>query len=561
MSNLLAKLINYRPAWLGVEESGLRRFVTRSRHAVGWLLIEILLATAIMLPFNQTASANSSSTWTKAAPITDTDADTSPYAWHNWAADPSHWTTYPAIGAQASPVSVPTDNFQLIGNGSFTPGSTGGTNVSTEMISGDKWITLGQETVGTAGISNQQISSAMRSFPKNSAYIFAQYSPENATGRIVIQKVEKMPNGVVNVYQADFTPWSGELWRAQGKYRTDTEIADGAPGYNPFANFEGASTDPLFHNVSWEAMKVAVGHAMRRYGVAFAFIAWDNPNITTNVSTSSGWFTNKVTTTLTGYAQPIWWVATPMEATATGETGQSCVVGGAGAPTTSCPDPAYIATAGAMFSKWTGGNMPQNLDQMYSYTGSQTNWNVLFFVVIISLVTFGVASFLDPVLLAAAGGTGAITGAVGGSYALASTVFGSGGSLLQTQQGFFGATGNGWVLPQTYDMTTTGGQVQSATAAAVNANHVLTPMGSTLNGVPGMSGTHTLYSGNCGAGLTVAQCQGLGQDPGTIWRPDSYAEYNSTKAMRQRYDTCVNVLNYTGTQAEQCAAPAAYVIQ
>ncbi len=575
MPILLAKLLNYRPALLGEHAGIVRRFVTRTHRTIGWALIQILLATAVMLPYDETAYADSSSFASKPAPTgwgTDTDTDPSPAAWHNWVADPSHWISYPAIGALANAVAVPTDNFQLLGKGTFLPGATGqsdttgagsGLSVTAEMITGDKWITLGRETVGTAGITNQQISSAMQKFPKNSAYIFAQYSPDSATGRIVVQKVEKMPDGSVKVYQADFTPWSGELWKAQGKYRTAQEIAFGDPGYNPFANFEGTSTaDPLFNHISRGAMEVAVGHAMRRYGVAFAFLAIAQTNTTQNTSTSSGLFSNKVTTTVNAYAQPLWFVATPMEGTLSGETGQICVVGPPTTTTTSCPDQAYIATAGVMFSPWSGGNMPQNQDLMYSLTDSQSNWNVLFFTVIITIVTAGVASFLDPVVLAAAGGVGAISGSAAASYGIASTVFGSGGSLLQTQKGFFGATGNGWEQQMVATGSPVSQQIQNGTMNAVNSNFVAVPMGA-----GGMTGTDALYNGSCPAGYSVQQCRDvkppLGPlDPGTIWRPDSYAEYNSTKAMRQRYDSCVAMGAAPGSvQAEQCAAPAVRAMQ
>ncbi|MHB8847836.1 MAG: hypothetical protein ACYC43_05305 [Burkholderiales bacterium] len=573
MSNLLAKLLDSRSALLGREETCLHRFAIASRRAIGWMLIQLLLATVIMLPFNETANAGSSFA-SKVAPTgygTDNDTDPSPTAWHNWVADPSHWITYPAINGWTPPVSVPIDNFTLFGTGTFTPGATaaadptgaatGGLSVTAQMISGDKWITLGRETVGTAGISNQQISSAMEKFPKNAAYVFAQYSPDSATGRIVIQKVEKMPDGQIKVYQADFTPWSGELWKAQGKYRTAQEISSGDPGYNPFAIFEGVQTDPLFHNLSWEAMKVAVGHAMRHYGATFAFVALAQTNSTQNASTDNSLFSTRVTTTVNVYAQPQWYVATPMEGTPSGETGQICVTGGAGVTTSTCDDPAHIAIAGVMFSPWSGGNMPQAQDLMYSYTDSQSNWNVLFFVVIVTLITAGAASFLDPEILAA---DASLTSAeVGSGYAIASTVFGSGGSLLQTQKGFFGATGNGWEQQMVATGSPVSQQIQNGTMNAVNSNFVAVPMGT-----GGMTGTDALYNGGCPAGFSVQQCRGAGQDPGTIWRPDSYAEYNGTKAMRQRNTACTTLANQQNLQGdtrriwiEKCAAPAAYAIQ
>lgn len=534
-------------------------------RSVVWFLIQTFLVVAVGWPAMQTASAGTS-VWSKPAPTVDTQSDPSPYAWHNWVQVPAHWVDWPAVGMAAGSVSVPKDNFSLLGEGRFRPGATGGLNVSTEMYTGDKWITLAQETIGTAGISSQSISNAMRHFPGNAAYVFAEYSPENATGRIVVQRVEKMPSGLIRVWQADFTPWSGQLWAAQGKYRSSAEIAAGAAGHNPLALFEGSVQDPLFHNLSWGAMMVATGHAMRRYGAALAFIAVDKPSVSQSSSSSSSLFSNTVTTTVSGYVQPQWYVATPMEATPAGQTAQICVTGSTAATTTSCDDPAHIAIAGVMVSRWQGGNMPAAQDLVYQYTNSQSGWNVLFFTLIFAIVTWGVASALDAGLIAAgntgliasAGGDAAFLGGMAGGYAMASTVFGSGGSLLQTQQGFFGSTGNGWadqMIPQS--------AVQAGIMNAVEANHVATPMG---NG--GLGATDALYTGGCGAGFTVAQCRQMNLDPGTIWRPDSYAEYNSTKAMRQRYQTCTASVAQGGlglqpgsVAAEQCAAPATGVIQ
>ncbi len=534
------------------------------RQMTDWLL-QIMLVISIWLPAMQTASAGVS-IWSKPAPIADTVSDPSPEAWHNWVQVSSNWVQWPASGSAASPVLVPKDNFHLLGQGRFMPGATGGLNVSEEMYTGDKWITLAQETIGTAGISSQNITDAMRHFPGNAAYVFAEYSPENATGRIVVQRIEKSPSGQIRVWQADFTPWSGQLWAAQGKYRSAAEISSGAAGNNPFAAFEGSVQDPLFHHLSWGAMMVATGHAMRHYGAVLAFIAVDKPSVNQVSSSSSSLFSNSVTTTVSGYVQPEWFVATPMEATPAGQTAQICVTGGTGATTASCDDPAHVATAGVMVSAWQGGNMPSGQDLVYQYTNSQSGWNVLFFTVLFSIVTWGVASVLDAGLIAAgntgliasAGGDAAFLGGMAGGYAMASTVFGSGGSLLQTQSGLFGSTGNGWasqMVPQS--------AVQAGIMNAVEANHIATPMG---NG--GLNATDRLYLGGCGAGFTVAQCRQMNLDPGTIWRPDSYAEYNSTKAMRQRYQTCIASVAEGGlglqpgsVAAEQCAAPAAGIIQ
>ncbi|NOT17672.1 MAG: hypothetical protein HOP20_06345 [Sulfuriferula sp.] len=302
-----------------------------------------------------------------------------------------------------------------------------------QMLAGDKWFTLGKENLGTLGGKNSQITNRAEKQTNNAAYIFAQYSPSNAIGRITVQKVERMPDNSVNVYQADFTPWSGEQWKSAGKYRTQGEIDNRLPGYNPFAIFAGAQTDPLFHNISWEAMKVAVGHAMRKHHAILSYVMQENPRMNQFTTTSSSTFSTK-TTTVQGFASPIWYVGMPMEAGwVGGETGQTCVSAVAGATTTACDAPEHIAIAGVMFEKWKGGNMPANEDLMYQWVNSQSSWNVFFFALILAVVTFGVGAVLLPTYLAAA----ALAAAVG--YALL-----SGGNLSAAQQGFFGQTGNGW---------------------------------------------------------------------------------------------------------------------
>ena len=130
----------------------------------------------------------------------------------------------------------------------------------------------------------------------------------------------------------------------------------------------------------------------------------------------------------------------------------------------------------------------------------------------------------------------------------------SGGNFGAAQQGFFGSTGNGWATSQVGSTAQQQGLIN-----ATNAKVATAAMGS----ASALTGSTKLYNGNCGAGLTVSQCQQSGLDAGTIWRPDSYTEYNSTKAMRQRLSTCTAPTSQGGLglipgslAAQQCAAPA-----
>lgn len=446
----------------------------------------------------------------------------------------SDWLTVLAVGS-GTLVSVPKDDFTLLGQGSFSPGTAGGLSVVMQMIQGDHWITLGQETVGTLGISSQQISNAMRSFPRTSAYVFAQYSPANATGRITVEKVEKLPNGVLQVYQSNFTPWSGEWWKAQGKFRTPSEVASNAIGYNPFEAFKGAQTDPLFHNVAWSGMLVAVGLAMRHYRANVAYIAAAHPIVTPLIITSGGLLTTTTTTTLQGYVYPRWYVATPMAAVGVlpGMDASFCVRN-----LTSCDAPEHVVDAGISASPWKGGNMPSTQDLIYSYQTSQTSWTVLAFTILITVFTAGFGDILIPA-----------------AYATLNTVLGPGGPVTQGKNGMFGSVETGSTAAQAAS-----GPVQAQMMQNVETRFMANPMGQ--GGT--ITATDALYDGShtanpCQDGLTVAQCLSQGLDPGTIWRPDSYVEYNNTAEMRQRYNNCVQQ-GLSGAAARQCAAPQTQAI-
>ena len=429
----------------------------------------------------------------------------------------------PPIAALAAPVCVPRDNFKPIGSMSFTPNtlaSNSGITIEQEMYQGDRWITANQENVGTLGLSSQQVSNAMRRFPRNTSYVFAQYSQENSTGRITVQKVEKTPNGVLQVYQADFTPWSGRLWEAQGKYRSAAEIGAQSAGHNPFALFEGSLGvgDPVFYNMNWGALVVAVGHAMRRYGASVGYVSVDKTTFTSDSqcrSTSMG-FKKKCITTQTAYANPVWYLATPMEASLAGQQAAYCVVNTGGG----CDDPAHVAYSGIVVTSMNGGNMPAPLQQVAQISNPKSGWD--FFTGLLDFV-------FTPAL-----GPSMHTGSSGSAGNLS-----SGTMLLNPLAPPAGIAGG--VQPA----QALSGFVQTA-QQAVQQIHVQPSMGAAIDpstGQPssgGLTGDSQLYSN-------------------TAWQPGSYVEYNATAAMRQRYNDCVQQ-GLSGAAARQCAAPQTQAI-
>lgn len=117
-------------------------------RAISWFLIHVIMAMAVMIPFNETANAGTS-VYYKPAPTgsgTDTASDPTPTAWHNWAAQSSNRLTYPNVAninwtLNGGAPQVPRENRALIGHATFTPAATGQT-MQMEMLSGDKWIVV-----------------------------------------------------------------------------------------------------------------------------------------------------------------------------------------------------------------------------------------------------------------------------------------------------------------------------------------------------------------------------------------------------------------------------------
>lgn len=444
---------------------------------------------------------------------------------------------------------APKDNFRLLGVGQFSQSAK---TFDWRMIEGERWITQGREDIGKAGLSSKDMSDRIAQFPKNMQYVFAAYSPETTTLHVEVQKIEKLPNGKIEIRNADFTPWHGEHWKRGQKYLTPAEKSwdPFRAGYNPFEKFKGASTtDKVFHNVSWAAAKVIIGHAQRYYNAPISFTALTSSRFTQDVKTSSGLFTSTITVTVKGFARPKWYVGTPVELQPTGEMGAICV--GPGGTAAGCDAPEHVAHAGVTFMPWEGGNMPSVEDMVYKWVQSTTSFTVLFFAVILAILTWGIA------LIATAGAGVVISGvtisagtlgAVAGiTYGLAFSAF-SGNGLLDAQAGFFGDVGDGVLQAPSADANAN--KHTKNLAKAIQENHIDPVYGY------GLSGPTQLYKGACPEGYTVQQCNDAGLDPGTMWRPDTYAEFNTVLDMRERFEKCKE-LGYTGPALNQCAAPKA----
>lgn len=494
-------------------------------------------------------------------------------SWATHAAKSSSWVSMANNRGYGQSVLWPKDNYTKIGEMTWARDATNPNEAAMnwKMIEGERWITNGREDIGKAGISSAQMSSRIDAFPKTAAFVFAAYSPESAELVIEMQKIEKTPLGQIVVYRGDFTPHHGEFWRWKRDFLTPVEASDiTRVGYNPFQNFRGANTDPVFHNCDWKCANVAIGFAMRYSQAHVAWVASDKTRFTQSTKKSGGFIKKKVTTYIDAYAKPQWFVATAVELQPEGGMHSICVVNtgvATNGTTSTCDRTEHMATSGISMAEWTGGNMPDTEEKVYSYVHSKSSFTVIAFTILTFAVTWGLAAVAATAI---GSGAAAATATLGGLSPLSVGLLGAGlyagvavlggASLTTAQAGWAGSTGNGVLTPDYGSMD----QHQQRLVQGVKNKQVNSRVGT------GLAGVKQLYSGNCAENYTSAQCKAAGLDPGAMRRPDTYIESNTTLQMREaevRCKTLVPASNWLAAKtdpvyAEQlrvwvqkCAAP------
>ncbi len=455
------------------------------------------------------------------------------------------------IGA-ASAVRVPRDNWQLLGE---TRPSAVGHGFDWRMLSGPRWITVGREEVGMLGLSSDRATAATFAFSRTGAYVFAKYSPGDAQLRVFLNKVERSPEGTVRSYIADFTPAHGDRWAAARAYLTNAEAKDRTrPGRNPFAAFRGAGRDPIFYQVSWPAVQVIVGHAMRYQRATAAITAVAESRFDVQTEESGNFFRKTVTTRVNGYAKPHWWVALPVDVQPAGVGAQICVV----SVPSGCDAPEHVAASGVSFADWSGGNMSSTEDLLYRWETSESSFTVLAFTVLTAAMVFVAvgelaviagesASATTTAVGVAFGGQGTLmmsplTAAsfAGGTYAVASTQLQGGGSVVAPQDRYLGPIGDGRLAPS----VPAGEQ-----ATALQRELRKAQIGSAWDA--GLSASAQVFGGTCPRHQTVTWCRAQGFSAGAVHRPDRVDEVNDIREMRLRYDRCVAV-GATGHDLSRC---------
>lgn len=475
--------------------------------------------------------------------------------WATYSAQPNNWVSMANSRGYGQNVKWPKLNFTKIAESNWSADRTNENQASFDwkMIEGERWITNGREELGQAGVPSSQISTRINALPKTSSYVFAAYTPENAELVIEIQKVEKSPDGKLTVYRADYTPHHGEYNKWKRDFLTPAEDADPSRlGNNPFQNFKGATNDNAFHNISWEAVGVAVGMAMRASDAHIGYIASTKTRFTQKVKKSGGALKKKVKVTIEGFAKPQWFIATPLEVQPEGGISSICAVNVGGATgygnTSSCDSPYHLVTSGVSIMSWSGGNMPEIEEKLYNYVYKKSSFTVLAFTILTFALTWGIASALatavGPSFAAMAGNiTPLVAGSIGAGVYAGTAVL-QGADIVDAQGGWAGSTGNGVLKPNVSAQS----RHEKGLNQGIKNKQITSRVGT------GLAGYQNLYKGNCPETMAGKDCIAAGLDTGSMHRTDSYLESNVVRQLREAEVRC-KALGLAGKALAACTAP------
>ncbi|MCC7005041.1 MAG: hypothetical protein IT497_00175 [Ottowia sp.] len=418
-------------------------------------------------------------------------------------------------------------------------------------VQGDGWITRANEAAGMLGLSADQVSNAVFRGAGQRPIVVAHFLAEKNMARIYIYKVQHRPSGMNHVMVGDFSPHFGESWAAKRYFMSEHEKGNYYDaGNNPFASNRGANTDPVFYNMSWAAVQVAVGRAMIETNAGIGVIVVPKSRFDQRTHTSGNWFRKRTKTTIDAYTKPLWFIASPVELQPRGQIAVICAVN------ESPCDAGHRVSSGVSVEQWRGGSLPGNEDHTYHWEKSSSSFSVLTVALVVAVVVTGGAMAAGLPLFAAAGGAAAHAGtatigaasigtASGAIYATSQTALAHGGPVSQADPIFSNAR-------QSYAAPNNPGSEQAQGLANNLEQQVIKkPMNQ------GLSAIKEWYLGNCPAEYQAGQCRLNGMDPGNIPRPDSWNQPRITQQLRDRYDRCVLIGHAPGVAAAKCAAPDA----
>lgn len=426
--------------------------------------------------------------------------------------------------------------------------------------------------------SAEEVATANSMAPSNVPYVLARYNPADATLRIDIFKLEKVmkPGGyTAGMYHATFTPHHGDYWRANRSYISPEALQGGVtPGRNPFAAFAKPGSE-VFHDISFEGAKVAVGHAMRLAGSPLGILTHPEARLSSRTKKSSSFFKKKVETWVYGHAKTKWYLAQPADILSRSTTLQMSSICTSDVTSTSCP--VYeAAVSGVAFEHFEGGTLDSaeerwTLDYQkksgFTFIGALVIGLALSFSVagaLAAVSTGGLATGISAGTVAggAAGATG-LTGTIGaavlgaapasslaglvssgfaGALAVESVALGVGiGMTGGASLGSFGAGGMG-LLDNVKGAVGVGrAEARSMSKYETKLNGILAPRVAgkvhnvSVSSAPALNDFKSTVMGNCELNQRAGACANSGILP----RIDQYQEMNSYEFVRDNKDYIV----------------------
>ena len=370
------------------------------------------------------------------------------------------------------------------------------------------------------GLNGQTMSGLFFQPPGAAPVLFARFAPGSNTLRIDLLRIEHTPDGRMTVAAAQFGPHHGERFVVSQDYISAGDRQNQLPGINPLRAWLRPE-DNLFHDICFQCrsgdgsldpytsgVATAVGLAMQFAGASTGILAVAREWIDVQQESSGGllWSTVKVKTY--GYAQPDWWLASPIGAQA-GATDQlgTCAVAGE----QPCL-PEHTVLAGIALAPWAGLNLPTDRDLLYYSEDSHSGFTVLGYAVVTALLV-GAGSYAWGGEMLGGGGIEAANaglqissaGAAGSAGLNAITAFGGysalsnmihPGSPDRVQQGYLGSTfGIGSSPIET-----------SKTAANATVSIETTRLQTAVNLAAGLTGVRKLHTGSCNEADARSKC-------------------------------------------------------
>ena len=462
---------------------------------------------------------------------------------------------------------VPEENWQeiaLLHNPQGLRGRVDGRS----LYSGERWMALGQESVGILGLSSADVVlKAWQGQLSNPPWVIARFVPELGQLRIHVVKTIKTPDGYQRVMVADYTPEHGRYDVARQNHLTqDEKRSIYVRGMDPYWRFAGDRTDPTFYNMTTGAAQVAVGKAMSHYRAPYAFFIESAIRMESKQSTSGNILRKKITTTTTGYAKPKIYLAAPLNMSSQRNSIEPSMMAVMCPRPVPCKDADQVIFSGFVLEELQGGNIPNIEEQIYRSVESQSSWTAIAFMLVTAALTWGAGAMFAGTgnwvvangAVQAAGTALVDAGAIAGTTIATSAGMGyaavnslvNGGSVGSVQQSWLGSMG---LAPEQVTYGTTEGATCTnkhceAMLQQVSQRHIQSGNPGTANSGGNLAGTKQLMEGNCPLDWTIVQCRAQGLEPGQTQRTDSHTNWAmNSEVFERKRQACINA-GYGSTQ-------------